>query len=109
MLLSVDVDRHRPEFPGTPTGTVRFQKDGRTRAPGDADGTVTHELRHGGSGGTLTRITSSRAVYSGDGDYAARRDTAAPGPQAAARSGHGPGKVTVTAAWGASPQKVRCA
>jgi hypothetical protein len=104
VLLSVDVTGNDP-FPGTPTGTVRFQKDG-TYISGpialDADGHA--ELRVADPSGTLKHHVL-RAVYSGDGDYAPGTATlprqsagpaGPPGPRGP-RGRRGPaGKVKVT-------------
>jgi len=69
VLLSVDVTGNDP-FPGTPTGTVRFQKDGvYISGPIALDGDGHAELRVSDPSGTLKHHVL-RAVYSGDGDYA---------------------------------------
>jgi Bacterial Ig-like domain (group 3) len=97
-------------FPGTPTGTVRFQKDGRDLSgPIAVDDDGHAELRVSDPSGTLKNHIL-RAVYSGDGDYVAatatlpRKPSGGSGPP---HGGHGPGKVTVTCRVVAK-RKVRC-
>jgi LmbE family N-acetylglucosaminyl deacetylase len=93
VLLSVDVTGTN-EFPGTPTGTVRFQKDGRDISGPvalDADGHA--ELRVADPSGTLKRHVL-RAVYSGDGDYVAATATL-PRKPSSPQGGQRPGKIDV--------------
>jgi hypothetical protein len=94
VLLSVDVTGNEP-FPGTPTGTVRFQKDGRDLSgPVALDANGRAQLRVSDPNGTLKHHVL-RAVYSGDGDYTGATATLPRKPSGAPQGGHGPGKVTV--------------
>jgi len=105
VLLSVDVTGTEP-FPGTPTGTVRFQKDGRDLGGPvalDEDGHA--ELRVPDPSGTLKHHVL-RAVYSGDGDYVAATATL-PRKPGNPQGGSGPGKVKVSCRV-AGKRRVRC-
>jgi hypothetical protein len=105
VLLSVDVAGNDP-FPGTPTGTVRFQKDGAyLGGPIALDANGHAELRVADPSGALKRHVL-RAVYSGDGDYVPAAATL-PRKPSDPQGGHGPGKVKVSCRV-AGRRTVRC-